>query len=102
MMATPGKTSIVFGVAAWVALVAELVILAWLTRGNGAVPEMLDFLPILLLSLVVLGCLIVNLGLGVRAWKEAPPGSKPIAGLLIGGPLALLLAVAWQLEETLR
>lgn len=101
-MATPGKTSIVFGVAAWVALAAEIAILAWLTRGSGAAPGMLSFLPILLLSLVVLVCLIVNLGLGARAWKEAPPGSKPIAGLLIGGPLALLLALAWQFQETLQ
>ena len=92
-VAAPSKTSVIFGVAAWVAFVIAVGLVEWLERGHGLEHGLLGFLPVLLLGVVVVLCLIANLGLGFRAWKEAPR-PKPIAGLVIGVPLATLLLIA--------
>lgn len=100
-MAAPGKTSVIFGVAAWVALAIAVAIVEWFRRGHGVEAGLLGFLPVLILGFVVVVCLIVNLGLGFRAWKEAPR-PKPIAGLAIGVPLATLLYVAIEYVNNLE
>lgn len=100
-MATPAKTSVIFGVAAWVVLGIAVAIVEWFRRGHGEETDLLGFLPVLILGFVVIICLIVNLGLGFRAWKEAPR-PKPILGLAIGVPLATLLFVAMEYLDTLE
>lgn len=94
-VASPARTLVVFSIAAWVALVIAVALVEWFKRGHGRESGPLGALPLLLLGVVVVLGLIVNLGLGVRAWKEAPP-PKPIAGLVIGVPLATLLLIAWD------
>lgn len=100
-MGNPGKTSVLFGIAAWSALATNVVILAQMSQSDGSGAGFQAFLPVLLLSFATLVCLAVNLGLGIRAWTRAPKGSKPIAGLLIGAPLALFFLASILAEPFL-
>lgn len=100
-MERAAKTSIILGAAAWLAVLGQVLLLLQMAGSDETADGIGSFVPVLLLSFASLGCVVGNIVFGIIAWKRAGQGPKPVAGLLLGAPIALFFLVAMLAQPLL-
>lgn len=94
--------SVILGIAAWRAVLGQRVLIFWMGQADEPAEGIGSFLPILLLIFCTLVLVTANLVFGVTAKKRATERPKPVAGLEIGTPLALLFLLSILAGQFLR